>query len=213
MYVYAMHLASSLPQYRHYILDPFLIFVCCLGVCVCVYVCFSSSFHSNQAAAQQKQQNAKKDEKWNSIWMWGNEQSMGNPSGNASMPSGNGNANCFWEDPAAAPKVSVVTSSKGQTNIQQNGTGKALAKSQTVSNMQSVANSPKTNANASKSSSATISKTSSSGNVTAIVNSTSNNNNKKAKGGNSNAKKGKRSELIWISEEKWWKLAGVDRSY
>lgn len=123
--------------------------------------------------------------------MWGNEQSMGNPS-NASMPSGNGNANCFWEEPAVASKVTVI-SSKGQANIQQNGTGKALAKSQTVSNMQSVANSPKTNANANASkSSATISKTSSSGNVTAMVNSsTSNNNTKKAKGGNSNAKKGK----------------------
>lgn len=129
--------------------------------------------------------------------MWGNDQSIGNPT-NASMPSGNGNANCFWEDPAAATAAAaaskVVTSSKGQGNIQQNGTGKALAKSQTVSNMQSVANSPKTNANASKSS-ATISKTSSSGNVTAIVNSTTsnnnNNNNKKAKGGNLNTKKGK----------------------
>lgn len=118
--------------------------------------------------------------------MWGNDQSIGNPS-NASMPSGNGNANCFWEDPTASK---TATSSKGQGNIQQNGTGKALAKSQTVSSMQSVANSPKTNANASKSST-TISKTSSSGNVTAIVNSTSNNNNKKAKGGNSNNKKGK----------------------
>lgn len=120
---------------------------------------------------------------------------MGNPS-NASMPSGNGNANCFWEEPAVAPKAAVI-SSKGQANIQQNGTGKALAKSQTVSNMQSVANSPKTNANANASkSSATISKTSSSGNVTAIVNSTSNNNNKKAKGGNSNAKKGKAFNAI-----------------
>lgn len=119
--------------------------------------------------------------------MWGNEQSIGNPT-NVSMPSGNGNANCFWEDPATSK--AAVTSTKVQGNIQQNGTGKALTKSQTVSNMQSVANSPKTNANASKSS-ATISKTSSSGNVTAIVNSTSNNNNKKAKGGNSNTKKGK----------------------
>lgn len=120
--------------------------------------------------------------------MWGNDQSMGNTS-NVPMPSGNGNTNCFWEDPSVSINK-AMTSSKLQGNITQNGTGKVLAKSQTVSNMQSVVNSPKTNVTATKPS-APISKTSSSGNVTAIVNSTSNNNNnKKAKGGNSNTKKG-----------------------
>lgn len=153
--------------------------------------CFSTFPFEIQAAAQQKQQNAKKDDKWSSstassIWMWGNDQTMGNA--NVPMPSGNGNANYFWEDPSA-PINKTIVSSKVQGNIQQNGTGKALAKSQTVSNMQSVVNSPKANVNASKPS-APISKTSSSGNVTAIVNSTSINNNKKVKGGNSNPKKG-----------------------
>lgn len=130
--------------------------------------------------------------------MWGNEQSAGNAA-IASMPSGNGNANCFWEDPSVSK---AVASSKGQAHIQQNGTGKLLSKSQTVSSMQSVANSPKTNTSAAKSS-ATISKTSSSGNVTAIVNSTSNNNNKKSKMGNSNVKKGKIGN---------WKFVAIDRN-
>lgn len=102
----------------------------------------------------------------------------------ASLPSGNGNANCFWEDPAKAIAPTKV-------NAQQNGTGKTLAKSQTVSNMQSVANNPKANQNPPKSTA--IMKTNSSGNVTAIVNSTANNNNnnKKAKAAGSASKKGK----------------------
>lgn len=138
-------------------------------------------------AAQQKQQSAKKDDKWSAVqqWsmIWGNDQA--NSGGPAA--SGNGNANCFWEDPAKPTTTVTMTSTKG--NVQQNGTSKPLVKSQTVSNMQSVANNPKPNQNASKST--TISKTSSSGNVTAAANSTSNNNTKKAKGGNANSKKGK----------------------
>lgn len=121
--------------------------------------------------------------------IWGNDQA------NNTVPaaSGNGNANCFWEDPAKMATTTVtVTSNKG--NVQQNGTSKPLAKSQTVSNMQSVAN-VKSNQNAATKS-ATISKTSSSGNVTATVNLTSNNNSKKAKGGNANSKKGMRRKLF-----------------
>lgn len=145
-------------------------------------------------AAQQKQQNAKKDDKWPiSTWsmIWGNEQAnnsggVGGSGMNASMQSGNGNANCFWEDTAKA-----ATSTKG--NVQQNGTGKPLAKSQTVSNMQTAANNAK--ANASKLST-TISKTNSTGNVTSVINSTSNNNNKKVKGGSSSSKKGKLKKSI-----------------
>lgn len=139
-------------------------------------------------AAQQKQQHAKKDDnrqfsQWSMIW--GNDQGQppsGGGSNNAPLQSGNGNANCFWEDPSKA-----APSTKG--NVQQNGTAKPLAKSQTVSNMQSMANNSKANQNASKSST-TISKTSSSGNVTSVVNSTSNNNSKKAKSGNATSKKG-----------------------
>lgn len=115
--------------------------------------------------------------------IWGNDQS--NNAGSAA--SGNGNVNCFWEDPAKMATTTVtVTSSKG--NVQQNGTGKPLAKSQTVSNMQSVVTAKSNQNTATKLT--TISKTSSSGNVTATVNSTSNNNSKKAKGGNANSKKG-----------------------
>lgn len=121
--------------------------------------------------------------------IWGNDQA--NNAGPAA--SGNGNANCFWEDPTKMATTTVtVTSNK--VNVQQNGTSKPLAKSQTVSNMQSVANA-KSNQNAATKST-TISKTSSSGNVTATVISTSNNNSKKAKGGNANPKKGTHRNLF-----------------
>lgn len=115
--------------------------------------------------------------------IWGNDQAnSGGP-----VASGNGNANCFWEEPIKATTTTItVTSTK--TNVQQNGTSKPLVKSQTVSNMQSVANYPKANQNTPKPT--TISKTSSSGNITAAANSTSNNNSKKVKGGNANSKKG-----------------------
>lgn len=117
--------------------------------------------------------------------IWGNEQSNSGAV-NASLPSGNGNANCFWEDPSKAPAAAPTKSG----NVQQNGTGKVLAKSQTVSTMQSAANNPKTSQNAAKSATP-IAKTNSSGNVTAVVNSTSNDKSKKPKSGNSSAKKGK----------------------
>lgn len=114
--------------------------------------------------------------------IWGNDQTNSSAT-NATMQSGNGNAITFWEDPAKA------TTSTKVANVQQNGTGKALAKSQTVSNMQSVANNSKAvTQNASKSTVA-IAKTNSTGNVTAVVNSTANSSSKKAKTGTSNAKK------------------------
>lgn len=131
--------------------------------------------------------------------IWGNEQANigsssgggggggvgvgGNGSGGMNAAMQSGNANCFWEDASKA-----ATSTKA--SVQQNGTGKPLAKSQTVANMQSAAINAKANQNTSKSST-TISKTNSSGNVSSVVNSTSNNNSKKAKGGNSTSKKGK----------------------
>lgn len=114
--------------------------------------------------------------------IWGNEQTN-NSAANAAMQSGNGNAITFWEDPAKA------TTSTKVVNVQQNGTGKALAKSQTVSNMQSVANNAKaTTPNPSKSTTS-IAKTNSTGNVTAVVNSTANSSSKKPKTGPSTAKK------------------------
>lgn len=133
----------------------------------------------------------KKDEKWSSVsqWsmIWGNDQAN-NSAANVIMPSGNGNANCFWEDPSKTT-IAATTPSMKSGNVQQNGTGKTLAKSQTVSNMQSIANNSKSTSNASKTS-VPIAKTNSSGNVTTVVNSTSANNaSKKPKGGNSNAKK------------------------
>ncbi|XP_031629871.1 GIGYF family protein CG11148 isoform X2 [Contarinia nasturtii] len=132
-------------------------------------------------AAQQKQQNAKKEEKWASVsqWsmIWGND--------GATMASSNGSANCFWEEPAKVPPPPPPST---KPNIQQNGTGKPLAKSQTVSNMQTIANNPKANQNASKTNT-TISKTNSSSNITTAANSTPNNSNKKAKGSNANSKK------------------------
>lgn len=117
--------------------------------------------------------------------IWGNDQ----------VASSNGNANCFWEEPAKA-QPTPPTSTKA--NVQQNGTGKPLAKSQTVSNMQTIANNPKTNQNASKTNT-TISKTNSSSNVSTAANPTPNNNSKKAKGGNANSKKGKFNQHSVIS--------------
>lgn len=75
--------------------------------------------------------------------IWGNDQagninnSTTNP--NATLQSGNGNTNCFWEDPS---KLTVTTS---KLIAQQNGTTtiKPLARSQTVSSMQSVSNDSK----------------------------------------------------------------------
>lgn len=137
---------------------------------------------------------AKKDDKWPvSQWIWGEQAGSSGQTVNAALASGNGNI--FWEDPV---KQSTVT----KVSVQQNGTGKALAKSQTVSNMQGVsaANSVKAAQNAAKATA--ISKTSSSGNVTATnsnatanMNASNNNNNnnnataKKAKN-LTNAKKG-----------------------
>lgn len=129
----------------------------------------------------------KKDEKWSSVsqWsmIWGNDQSN---TGGMNAPSGNGNA--FWEDPAKA----AAPPTKG--NVQQNGTSKPLAKSQTISNMQSATINAKANQNALKIT--PISKTNSSGNVTATAISTANNATKKVKGGNTNAKKGKFSVIL-----------------
>lgn len=68
--------------------------------------------------------------------IWGNDQSGNNnntTNPNAAIQSGNGNTNCFWEDPS---KSSVVPT---KVVAQQNGTpSKPLARSQTVSSMQSV---------------------------------------------------------------------------
>lgn len=118
--------------------------------------------------------------------IWGNEQ-VNSGTMNAMAPSGNGNANCFWEEPA---KVVAPTP---KPNVQQNGTSKPLVKSQTVSNMQSVASNAKFYQNTPKPT--PISKTNSSGNVTATANLTSTNNNKKPKSSNTNAKKGTNSGI------------------
>lgn len=94
--------------------------------------------------AQHNKQNAKKDDKWPvSTWsmIWGNDPSGNNNSTtnpNAAIQSANGNTNCFWEDPS---KSSIVPS---KLIAQQNGTtSKPLARSQTVSSMQSISNESK----------------------------------------------------------------------
>lgn len=127
--------------------------------------------------------------------IWGNDQSNSSAA-NTSLPSGNGNA--FWEDPsktaaAAAVASAVAAAAIKSGNVQQNGTSKALSKSQTVPTMQTTANISKANQIGSKSATP-ISKTSSSGNVTTVVNSTSTEKSKKVKGGNSTPKKGKLSK-------------------
>lgn len=134
--------------------------------------------------AQQNKQNAKKDDKWPvSTWsmIWGNDQSGNNnntTNPNATMQSGNGNTNCFWEETS---KLSAVPS---KLAAQQNGTTtKPLARSQTVSSMQSVSNESKAKQAApltTSGSAVTVNSTNSmKSNVAAAVAITNNNNNNK----------------------------------
>lgn len=138
--------------------------------------------------AQQNKQNAKKDDKWPvSTWsmIWGNDQSGNNnntTNSNVAIQSGNGNINCFWEDPS---KSSVVQS---KLVAQQNGTtSKPLVRSQTVSSMQSISNESKakqaapltTSGSAVAVNSIISTKSNAAAAVTVVA--TANNNNKKAK--------------------------------
>lgn len=138
--------------------------------------------------------------------IWG-ENAGGNASGPGIMlNASNGNANCFWDDSIKPPAPLKV-------NVQQNGSGKPLAKSQTVSNIQSSASiiivaptnpinvAPSTlvaannnGAKSTQSSKIALTKTSSSGNVVATntnaITSAGNVNAKKAKGNQAVSKKG-----------------------
>lgn len=129
--------------------------------------------------------------------IWGNDPSGNinnnttNP--NAAMQSGNGNTNCFWEDPS---KSSMVVPSK--LVAQQNGTtSKPLVRSQTVSSMQSVSNESKpkqaapltTSGSAVAVNSTNSTKSNAVAAVAATTTNNNNNNNKKAKETTAKSKK------------------------
>lgn len=121
--------------------------------------------------------------------IWGNDQSGNNnntTNPNAAMQPGNGNSNCFWEDPS---KSSVVPS---KLIAQQNGTpNKPLARSQTVSSMQSVSNESKAKQAAplTTSGSAVAVNSTNSTKLIAAAAVAANNNNKKAKEATAKPKK------------------------